>query len=100
MAYLSCSARLDPWRGMVFGGLCGAVFLVLLNRFLYTPFIRRGARLFTMIIVTIAVSLILQDRLQAIWGSNFFGVRQGHARHGQRPSDLAGAFSRTLGGLA
>ncbi len=44
---------------MVFGGLFGAVFSVLLNRFLYTPFIRRGARLFTMIIVTIAVTLIL-----------------------------------------
>jgi len=29
---------------MVSGGLFGAVFSVLLNRFLYTPFIRLGAR--------------------------------------------------------
>jgi hypothetical protein len=43
---------------MVSGGLFGAVFSALLNRFLYTPFIRRGAWLFTMTIVTIAVSLI------------------------------------------
>ena len=56
VAYASYSAGLNPWWGMVFGGLFGAVFSVLLNRFLYTPFIRRGARLFTMIIVTIAVS--------------------------------------------
>jgi branched-subunit amino acid ABC-type transport system permease component len=70
VAYVSYSAGLNPWWGMVFG----AVFSVLLNRFLHTPFSRRGARLFTMIIVTIAVSLILQNCLLAIWGSNFFSV--------------------------
>src|SRR6202040_3144170 len=74
VAYVAYSAGLNPWWGMVFGGLFGAVFSVLLNRFLYTPFIRRGARLFTMIIVTIAVSLILQNGLQAIWGANFFSA--------------------------
>src|SRR6202451_1809479 len=74
VAYLSSSAGLNPWWGMVFGGLFGAVFSVLLNRFLYTPFIRRGARLFTMIIITIAVSLILQNCLLAIFGANFFSV--------------------------
>jgi len=92
MAYLSCSARLDPWRGMVFGGLCGAVFLVLLNRFLYTPFIRRGARLFTMIIVTIAVSLILQDRLQAIWGSNFSACGKAMRATASDPATWRGRF--------
>jgi len=74
VAYVSSSAGLNPWWGMVFGGLFGAVFSVLLNRFLYTPFIRRGARLFTMIIVTIAASLILQNCLQAIYGPEFFSV--------------------------
>jgi branched-subunit amino acid ABC-type transport system permease component len=71
VAYVSHSAGLNPWWGMVFGGLFGAVFSVLLNRFLYRPFIRRGARLFTMIIVTIAVSLIVQNGLQAIFGTEF-----------------------------
>ena len=61
----------------------GAVFSVLLNRFLYTPFIRRGARLFTMIIVTIAVSLILQNCLLAIWGSKLFQRAHLRRRHGQ-----------------
>ncbi len=69
VAYLTYSAGLNPWWGMVFGGLFGAVFSVLLNRFLYRPFIRRGAKLFTMIIVTIAVSLMLQNGLQAIFGT-------------------------------
>jgi branched-chain amino acid transport system permease protein/neutral amino acid transport system permease protein len=58
----------------------------LLNRFVYTPFIRRGARLFTMIIVTIAVALILQNCLQAIWGPGFY-----------RPNISAGATVRVLG---
>jgi branched-chain amino acid transport system permease protein/neutral amino acid transport system permease protein len=71
VAYLTYSAGLNPWWGMVFGGLFGAVFSVLLNRFLYRPFIRRGARLFTMIIITIAVSLMLQNGLQAIFGTEF-----------------------------
>lgn len=74
MGYVTYTAGLNPWWGMVFGGLFGAVFSVLLNRFLYTPFIRRGSRLFVMIIVTIAVSLMVQNLLQAIWGSNFFSV--------------------------
>jgi branched-chain amino acid transport system permease protein/neutral amino acid transport system permease protein len=75
MAYLTNSAGLNPWWGMVAGGLFGAVFSLVLNRFLYTPFIRRGSRLFVMIIVTIGVSLILQNSLQAIWGSNFFSAQ-------------------------
>jgi branched-subunit amino acid ABC-type transport system permease component len=74
VAYLTSSAGLSPWWGMVSGGLFGAVFSVLLNRFLYAPFIRRGARLFTMIIITISVSLILQNGLLAIFGSNFFSA--------------------------
>src|SRR5208282_5980161 len=75
VAYASDSAGLSPWWGMVIGGLFGAVFSVLLNRFVYTPFIRRGARLWTMIIVTIAVALILQNCLQAIWGPDFYSAR-------------------------
>jgi hypothetical protein len=42
--------------------------------------IRRGARLFTMIIVTIAVSLILQNRPLAIWGRTF---QRAHLRQRQ-----------------
>jgi branched-subunit amino acid ABC-type transport system permease component len=78
VAYVGYSAGLNPWWGMVFGGLFGAVFSVLLNRFLYTPpFIRRGTRLFTMIIVTIALSLALRKCLLAIWGSNFLHISVG-----------------------
>jgi branched-chain amino acid transport system permease protein/neutral amino acid transport system permease protein len=48
---------------------------VLLNRCIYTPFVRHGTRLFGMIIVSIAVSLILQNALLAIFGANFFSLQ-------------------------
>jgi branched-subunit amino acid ABC-type transport system permease component len=74
VAYVASSRGLGGWWGLVFGGLFGAVFSLALNRLIYTPFIRRGAGLFTMIIVTIAVSLILQNLMQAIWGPGFFSL--------------------------
>ncbi len=51
------------------------MFSVLLNRCIYTPFVRRGTRLFGMIIVTIAVSLIVQNGLLALSGAGFFSLK-------------------------
>lgn len=74
VAYVSATAGLNPWIGMITGGVFGSLFSYLLNRFVYTPFIRRGSKLFVMIIVTISMSLILQNVMQIIWGPNFFTV--------------------------
>ena len=75
VAYLVTSAGLSLWLALVAGAAFGSVFSVLLNRFIYTPFVRRGTRLFGMIIVTIAVSLIVQNSLLAIFGANFFSLQ-------------------------
>jgi branched-subunit amino acid ABC-type transport system permease component len=75
VAYLVTSTGLSVWLALVTGAVFGAVFSVLLNRFLYTPFVRRGTRLFGMIIVTIAASLIVQNSLLAIFGANFFSLK-------------------------
>jgi branched-subunit amino acid ABC-type transport system permease component len=74
VAYLVTSAGISVWLALAAGGAFGAVFSVLLNRALYTPFVRRGTRLFGMIIVTIAVSLIVQNSMLAIFGANFFSL--------------------------
>jgi branched-chain amino acid transport system permease protein/neutral amino acid transport system permease protein len=74
-AYLVTSAGLSVWLALVAGAAFGSVFSVLLNRFLYAPFVRRGTRLFGMIIVSIAVSLILQNTLLAVFGANFFSLQ-------------------------
>jgi branched-subunit amino acid ABC-type transport system permease component len=75
VAYLVTSAGLSVWLALVAGAAFGSVFSVLLNRCIYTPFVRRGTRLFGMIIVSIAVSLILQNALLAIFGANFFSLQ-------------------------
>jgi branched-chain amino acid transport system permease protein/neutral amino acid transport system permease protein len=75
VAYLVTSAGLSVWLALVSGAAFGSVFSVLLNRCIYTPFVRRGTRLFGMIIVTIAVSLIVQNGLLAIFGANFFSLK-------------------------
>jgi branched-chain amino acid transport system permease protein/neutral amino acid transport system permease protein len=73
--YLVTSAGVSVWLALAAGAAFGAVFSVLLNRVVYTPFVRRGTRLFGMIIVTIAVSLIVQNGLQAIFGATFFSLQ-------------------------
>jgi branched-subunit amino acid ABC-type transport system permease component len=74
VAYLTTLAHLGLWVALLAGGAFGGVFSVLLNRLVYTPFIRRGTKLFGMIIVSIAVSLILANGMQAIWGANFYSL--------------------------
>jgi branched-chain amino acid transport system permease protein/neutral amino acid transport system permease protein len=83
MGYIATSNGASIWLALAIGGAFGAVFSVLLNRLLYTPFARRGTRLFGMIIVTIAVSLIIQNGIQAIWGPSFFSLKfsPGHSYH-------------------
>jgi len=78
VAYLVTSAGLNVWLALVAGAAFGSVFSVLLNRCIYTPFVRRGTRLFGMIIVTIAVSLIVQNGLLAIFGASFFSLKMPH----------------------
>jgi branched-subunit amino acid ABC-type transport system permease component len=63
------------WLAVAACALFGAVVSMLLNRLLYIPFVRHGTKLFGMILVTIAVSLIIQNGLQAIWGSSFFSLK-------------------------
>jgi branched-subunit amino acid ABC-type transport system permease component len=74
IAYLMTNAGVSVWLALAVGTAFGAAFSVLLNRAVYTPFVRHGTRLFGMIIVTIAISLILQNGLLAIFGANFFSL--------------------------
>jgi branched-subunit amino acid ABC-type transport system permease component len=60
------------WVGMAVAAVFGAVLSFLLNRAVYIPFVRRGTRLFGMVIVTIAVGLVIENTVLAITGPNFF----------------------------
>jgi branched-subunit amino acid ABC-type transport system permease component len=74
-AYIANHAGVDIWISLVIAALFGAVFSMLLNRYVYFQFVRRGTRLFGMIIVTIAVSLIIQNILLAIFRPTFFSYQ-------------------------
>ena len=71
VAFAVNQAGLDIWWGVLLGGLFGALLSLLINRAIYTPFARHGLSLVGMIQVTLALGLILQNGLQAIWGSDF-----------------------------
>jgi branched-subunit amino acid ABC-type transport system permease component len=94
-AYLANHAGVNIWISLVIAAVFGALFSMLLNRFVYFQFVRRGTRLFGMIIVTIAVSLIIQNLLLAIFRPTFFSY---HASAG--PSYNLGSMIFTASQLA
>jgi branched-chain amino acid transport system permease protein/neutral amino acid transport system permease protein len=94
-AFLANHAGVNIWICLVIAALFGAVFSMLLNRYVYFQFVRRGTRLFAMIIVTIAVSLIIQNLLLAIFRPTFFSY---HTESG--PSYHFGSMIFTASQLA
>jgi branched-subunit amino acid ABC-type transport system permease component len=74
-AYLANRAGLSIWVCLVLAGVLGAVVSLLLNRFLFTPYIRHGTRLVGMIIVAIAAGIIVQNVILAIGGPHFFSYQ-------------------------
>jgi branched-chain amino acid transport system permease protein/neutral amino acid transport system permease protein len=75
VAYLVTQAGLSIWLALIAGTAFGAAFSAALNRFVYVPYIRRGTKLFGMVILTIAVSIIIQFGLMAIYGSDFYSLQ-------------------------
>jgi branched-subunit amino acid ABC-type transport system permease component len=63
------------WLGLVAGAVAAAIMSLLLNRFIFGPFLRRGLKLFGMVVVAIAVSLILSNALLIIAGSSNFSYQ-------------------------
>jgi branched-subunit amino acid ABC-type transport system permease component len=66
------------WFCLLIGGVFGAVFSYALNRLVLVPFIRRGTKLFGMVIVTVAIALIIENVILAIGGPNFFSYTLPH----------------------
>ena len=71
-AYYLNQARVSVWIAMLGGAAFGAVFSFLINRFVYTPFQRKGTALLGMVIVSLAVSLMIANGLLPIVG--YFSV--------------------------
>jgi len=86
-AYFVVTLNLSLHMNFYLAGLLGAVALaivfVLMNIFVLRPFVRSGARVFTLLVVTIGVSFIVQNLTIMIWGTGAFQytVNVGDAIH-------------------
>jgi branched-subunit amino acid ABC-type transport system permease component len=58
------------WVAMIGGSLLVGVFAVVVNRVVLAPFARRFERIFYVLIVTFALSLIILSLLNSIWGAD------------------------------
>jgi branched-subunit amino acid ABC-type transport system permease component len=83
VAYAANRAGLTVWLGLVFAALAGAALSVGLNKFIYTPFQRRGTSGITLVIVSLGMTLILVFGLQAIVGGTnvSYSMAQGPSVH-------------------
>lgn len=75
-AYMALAANVEPfhlsiWPAMLIGGVCTAIFGLLLNQFFLAPFVARRRGLIFALIVTFTLSLMLGDIYIIIWGSDF-----------------------------
>ena len=71
-AYAVNRMGISIWISMIGGALFGAVFSFLLNRLLYTPFLRKNTSHIGMVIVSLAAALMIANVLLPIVG--YFSV--------------------------
>jgi branched-subunit amino acid ABC-type transport system permease component len=83
MAYLVDAAGAGIWLAMLAGAVTGAVVSVAISRLVFTPFLRRGTSRFTMVMVSLALAVILQNAIQVIAGTSFrsYSESQGTSLH-------------------
>jgi len=74
VAYLIANAGGDLPLTLIGATLFGAAASFVLNRGIYSPFIRHGTNLFGMIVVTISVSIIIENGLLAVIGPGFYSL--------------------------
>jgi branched-chain amino acid transport system permease protein/neutral amino acid transport system permease protein len=72
VAYISNAAGLNIWISLVLGSLGASLLSFLLNRGIYVPYRRRASSMFTMIMVTLGIGIIIQYGIEAIWGADNF----------------------------
>lgn len=53
----------------------GAAFSLFVHRYIYRPFVRRGTRLFGLVVVSLSVAVIIQNALLAGFGATFFSYQ-------------------------
>lgn len=91
VAYVCNAAGLSIWVSLVCGSLAASLLSFLLNRGIFTPFKRRATSMFTMIMVTLGIGIIIQFGIEAIWGGDNFSYNMATGR----PVHVAGMLFTT-----
>jgi branched-chain amino acid transport system permease protein/neutral amino acid transport system permease protein len=72
VAYYINHAGISIWIAVLVGAAFGAAFSLLINRFIYAPFQRKGTAQLGMVIVSLAVSLLIANVMLGVIG--YFSV--------------------------
>lgn len=72
VAYATLSHHVNLWLSIVVGAGVGAVSSLVISKLLYDPFRRRGAKPFTLIMVSLGLNLLIQNGLLAVVGPSYF----------------------------
>lgn len=75
--------HMNFYLAAVLGAIGLGIAFVILNVFVLRPFVRSGARVFTLLVVTIGVSFIVQNGTILIWGTEAYQytINVGNALH-------------------
>src|SRR3982074_2489628 len=71
VGYAADAAGARIWAAMLAGAGAGAVLSMLISRMIFAPFLRRGTSRFTMVMVSLALGVIMQNAIQAVAGVSF-----------------------------
>ena len=77
LAYVVNSRGVPILAAAAIAGIATAVIMVIANRFVFEPFVRRRSRLITLLIVTLGVSFIIQNGIILIWGAGAYRFNLG-----------------------
>jgi branched-subunit amino acid ABC-type transport system permease component len=72
VAYVTLSHKANLWVSLVIAAGVGAVTSLIIAKLLYNPFRRRGAKPFTLAIVSLALNLVIQNAVLATVGVSYF----------------------------
>ena len=70
--FVSVFLHLNIGLALIVALIATGLLAVVLNEAVFAPFVRNKARIFVMLIVTIGVSLVLQNAYQLAFGTNFY----------------------------
>lgn len=70
----SLRAHMGLWGGAIAAPIALAIFATILNRAFFRKVINRGAQPFTMLIVSLGLSILIANGITIFWGPQFFSI--------------------------